>query len=128
MKRANSGGSPRRERADGRLWSWGIVDTLRTIANVDDGQSTPTSYQLSQNYPNPFNPSTTIIYSIKNDGIVNLIVYDILGNEVATLVNSEKPSGVYEIEWHAIGIPSGLYFYQLRTDGYIETKKMLLLK
>lgn len=105
-----------------------IVDTLRIIANVDDGQSTPTSYQLSQNYPNPFNPSTTIIYSIKNDGIVNLIVYDIQGNELATLVNSEKPSGVYEIEWNASNLPSGIYFYQLKTKEYIDTKKMLLLK
>jgi hypothetical protein len=57
-----------------------------------------------------------------------LKVYDILGNEVATLVNSEKPAGVYEVEWNAIGLPSGTYFYQLQTEGYVETKKMILMK
>jgi hypothetical protein len=57
-----------------------------------------------------------------------LKVYDILGNEVATLVNSEKPAGVYEVEWNAIGLPSGAYFYQLQTEGYVETKKMILMK
>ena len=59
---------------------------------------------------------------------MSLKVYDILGNEVATLVNSEKPVGVYVVEWNASNVPSGVYFYQLQTEGYVETKKMMLLK
>ncbi len=59
---------------------------------------------------------------------VSLKVYDILGNEVATLVNSEKPSGVYEVEWNASNVPSGVYFYQLKVGNFVQTKKMLLLK
>jgi len=59
---------------------------------------------------------------------VSIIVYDILGNEVATLVNSEKPAGVYEIEWNAANVPSGVYFYQLKTGSFVQTKKMILLR
>jgi hypothetical protein len=94
------------------------------------------SYVLLQNYPNPFNPGTTIRYTVSFVGvaifasttIVVLKVYDVLGNEIATLVNEEKPAGTYEIEWDAIGLPSGVYFYQLQTEGFLETKKMILLK
>jgi len=57
-----------------------------------------------------------------------LLVYDVLGNEVTTLMNEEKPAGSYEIEWNATGLPSGVYFYQLKTEGYVETKKMILMK
>jgi hypothetical protein len=88
----------------------------------------PLSFILEQNYPNPFNPSTTIKFRISDFGFVSLRVYDILGNEIATLVNSEKPSGVYEVEWNASNVPSGVYFYQLKTGAFVQTKKMLLLK
>jgi hypothetical protein len=86
------------------------------------------SFTLSQNYPNPFNPSTSIQYSVSRRQFVSLRVYDVLGNEIATLVNEEKPSGIYEVEWNAGGFTSGIYFYQLQTEGYVETKKTLLLK
>ena len=93
-------------------------------------------YILFQNYPNPFNPITTIKYSIplvetkhaSTLRIVQLRVYDILGREVATLVNEEKPAGTYEITWNAANLPSGVYFYQLKTGSYTATKKLLLLK
>jgi hypothetical protein len=89
-------------------------------------------FVLSQNYPNPFNPSTTIRYSIPIAGNVTLKVFDILGKEIATLVNEEKPAGEYEVEFSATGggrnLPSGIYFYQLQSGSYVETKKMILLR
>jgi photosystem II stability/assembly factor-like uncharacterized protein len=88
----------------------------------------PTDYYLSNNYPNPFNPTTTINYHIPELNFVTIKVYDVLGNEVATLINEEKPSGNYEIEFNATGLPSGVYFYRLQAGSYVETKKMVLMK
>jgi photosystem II stability/assembly factor-like uncharacterized protein len=90
-------------------------------------------FSLSQNYPNPFNPSTKIKFEIpgqvRNDNtLVTLKVYDILGREVSTLVNEEKPAGEYEVEFDGSSLPSGIYFYQLKAGEYVETKKMVLLK
>jgi len=85
-------------------------------------------YELYQNYPNPFNPATIITYQIPERGFVTLKVYDVLGNEVATLVSEEKPAGRYQVDWNAIVLPSGIYFYQLKAREFIETKKMILLK
>ena len=83
---------------------------------------------LKQNYPNPFNPRTTIKYQIPKISFVTIKVYDVLGKEISTLVNEEKPAGNYEVEFTGDGLPSGIYFYQLRAGNYIETKKMVLLK
>jgi hypothetical protein len=87
---------------------------------------------LSDNYPNPFNPSTQINYSIKTSGMVTLRVYDILGNEVAELVNERKESGNYSVAFNAVsatdGLPSGIYVYRLTADNYVATKKFILLK
>jgi hypothetical protein len=83
---------------------------------------------LQQNYPNPFNPSTTIIYSVPEKEFVSLKVYDVLGNEIATLVNEEKPLGGYEVKFDGVGLPSGIYFYQLQAGSFAETKKMLMIK
>ena len=88
----------------------------------------PQSFQLFQNYPNPFNPTTTIKYQIPEHNFVSIKVFDILGKEIETLVNEEKSKGTYEISWNADYLPSGIYFYQLKSGKYIETKKMLLLK
>jgi len=99
----------------------------------------PEKYSLSQNYPNPFNPTTTIKYRIplsppllkgesEAGGFVSLKVYDVLGNEIVTLVNKELPAGEYEVEFSAKGLPSGIYFYQLRAGNFVETKKMVLMK
>jgi hypothetical protein len=97
----------------------------------------PKESQLFQNYPNPFNPSTTIEYQIppspfsekgEKGGFVSLKVFDILGREVATLVNEKKPEGSYTVQWNAIGMSSGIYFYQLKTRSFTETKKLILIK
>ena len=87
-----------------------------------------TDYILRQNYPNPFNPSTTIKFTISDVRFTTLRIYDVLGNEIATLVNEEKPVDNYEVEFNGTDLPSGIYFYQLRAGSYIETKKMVLLK
>jgi len=86
------------------------------------------NYHLSQNYPNPFNPSTKISWQSPVSSHQTLKVYDILGNEVATLVNEYKSAGKYEVEFNGEELPSGVYFYQLRTGSFVETKKMLLLR
>jgi len=95
----------------------------------------PVTFNLSQNYPNPFNPNTKISYTIPNvtlSGVegsrVQLNVYDIIGNEVVTLVDEYKPAGSYEVPFNAKGLSSGVYFYKLQFDSYLETKKMILLR
>jgi hypothetical protein len=85
-------------------------------------------FNLSQNYPNPFNPTTKIEFRIADFGYVSLKVYDILGNEVASLVNGEKPAGSYEIEFDGSNLSSGVYFYSLKTENYSEMKKMIILR
>jgi len=82
----------------------------------------------NQNYPNPFNPSSTISYSVKELILVSLKVYDVLGSELVTLVNEEKPAGIYEVEIDASTLPSGIYFYRHQAGDFIETKKMVLMK
>jgi hypothetical protein len=96
----------------------------------------PLEYSLAQNYPNPFNPSTTINYTVPSAGNVQLKVYDIIGNEVATLVNEEKEPGSYEVPFNASQLSSGVYIYSLRAVNpstgsgqvFVETKKMILMK
>lgn len=110
-----------------------IDDTLsleNQVTGVEDQGSllTPDKYNLTQNYPNPFNPATSIRYSLPQRSNVSLIVYDILGNEVAVLVNEEKDRGVYQLSFNAADLSSGIYFYTLRADGFTQTKKMLLIK
>jgi hypothetical protein len=86
------------------------------------------SYQLNQNYPNPFNPSTKISWQSPVGGWQTLKVYDVLGNEVATLVNEYKPAGNYEVEFDASRLTSGVYLYQMKTGSFIESRKMVLVK
>ena len=83
---------------------------------------------VAQNYPNPFNPSTVISFKLPEQTNVELKIYDVLGNEVATLVNEYRPAGSYEVEWNASNLPSGVYIYQLRSGTNTQMKKMLLLK
>jgi photosystem II stability/assembly factor-like uncharacterized protein len=98
------------------------------IVSVDDNNNLlPTKYSLSQNYPNPFNPSTIINYQIPKAGFVTLKIYDILGKEVAELVNEEKVAGKYKVEFDASQLSSGVYFYQLQASIFVQTKKMILL-
>jgi hypothetical protein len=88
----------------------------------------PEEYSLSQNYPNPFNPSTTILYSIPRSGNVVLKIYNLLGQEVQTLVNQYQPVGNYRVTFDAGSLTSGVYFYSIRSDNFIQVKKMLLVK
>jgi len=88
----------------------------------------PEEFILYQNYPNPFNPGTSIRYAVGSRKFVSLKVYDILGNEVAALVNEEKPEGDYEVTFNASALASGVYFYTLIAANYTASKKMMLLK
>lgn len=106
-----------------------IHDINRTV--VVQVTQTPTvayTYKLEQNYPNPFNPSTRITFSIKNAGFVSLKVYDLLGREVATLVSENRPAGIYDVNFSASNLGSGIYFYTLTSGGFSQTKKMLFVK
>ncbi len=106
-----------------------IHDINRTV--VVQITQTPTvayTYKLEQNYPNPFNPSTRITFSIKNAGFVSLKVYDLLGREVATLVSENRPAGIYDVNFNASNLGSGIYFYTLTSSGFSQTKKMLFVK
>ncbi|MHB1688232.1 MAG: T9SS type A sorting domain-containing protein [Ignavibacteriaceae bacterium] len=88
----------------------------------------PTEYSLDQNYPNPFNPSTFISYSLQKEGNVSLKVFNILGQEVNTLVNKVQTAGSYKVSFNANSLSSGVYFYTLSTNGFMQIKKMMLLK
>lgn len=101
---------------------------LVTDIESDFTETIPTEFKLNQNYPNPFNPSTKIQYQVAKSSNVSLKVFDVIGNEVATLVNDFKPAGKYEIEFDAGKFSSGIYFYKLKAGNFIETKKMILLR
>ncbi|MBU1679065.1 MAG: CotH kinase family protein [Bacteroidetes bacterium] len=103
-----------------------INDTF-TSAEISS-QNLPTKFELYQNYPNPFNPSTIIKFQVASSKFIKLHVFDILGREIQTLVNEQKPPGNYEIEFSAVGLPSGVYFYRIKTENYNATKKMVLLR
>jgi len=115
------------------------VGSISTLVNVnppvsvdDEELNIPLSFNI-QNYPNPFNPSTTIQFSIPSVGVylntpVTLKIYDILGSEVATLVNDEKPAGIYEVKWNAAGLPGGIYIVTLNSSATMINNKMILLK
>ncbi|MBS4035206.1 MAG: T9SS type A sorting domain-containing protein, partial [Ignavibacterium sp.] len=86
------------------------------------------NYELFQNYPNPFNPSTTIRYDLLEDGLVTLKVFDILGQEVKTLVNSVQPARRYEVQFNSEGLASGVYIYRLQVNDFSQSKKMIILR
>jgi hypothetical protein len=95
--------------------------------NLSDSK-TPESYSLYQNYPNPFNPATTIKYSIPTESFVNIKVYNLIGQQVAELVNEQQQTGNYQVSFDANNLPSGIYFYSIKAGNFAETKKMLLVK
>jgi len=112
-------------RADAVMFS--IVKEVTNVNNFDS-QSIPKKFVLAQNYPNPFNPSTTISYSLPKDEYTTLIIYDVLGREVKSLVNDFQKAGTYRIHFTASELASGIYFYKLAAGNFISTKKMVLLK
>ena len=99
-----------------------------TITGIENEMSTPNKFSLDQNYPNPFNPSTKISWQLPVSGVVIIKVYDVLGKEIATIINEDLPAGKYELEYNASNLPSGIYFYSLSSNDYTESKKMILLK
>jgi trimeric autotransporter adhesin len=100
----------------------------RTITSVVESPKKPEEFTLYQNYPNPFNPNTTIAFVIGHSSFVSLRIYDVLGREVANLVNEEKPPGEYRVRWDASRLASGIYFYRIAAGTFINVKKMLLMK
>jgi len=100
----------------------------RLVSEIENKSNHVRDYKLYQNYPNPFNPTTSIQYEVGSKQFVQLKVYDVLVNEVATLVNEDNPAGSYEVEFDASSLPTGVYFYQLRAGSFVETKKMLMIK
>ncbi len=109
------------------------ADNILKVSNLptaveDEVNSVVDNFTLEQNYPNPFNPSTSIRYQVSSSSNISLKVYDILGKEIATLINEEKPAGNYEVNFNAAGLSSGVYFYKLHAGSLVETKKMILMK
>jgi hypothetical protein len=115
-------GNPISGNPDIGAYEYTDVNSVSTINQIPD------EFKLLQNYPNPFNPTTKIGFRIVDFGFVSLKVYDVLGNDVANLINEYKPAGNYEIKFDASELSSGIYFYQLKSGSFSQTKRMLLLK
>jgi hypothetical protein len=105
-----------------------LITYLNATAVGENSFKIPEQYILFQNFPNPFNPTTNIAFKIAESGFVILKVFDLLGNEVATLVDKEMQEGTYEVEFGAGELTSGLYFYQLRAAEFTDTKKLVLIR
>jgi len=98
------------------------------VTSLTKEKTLPSEYILAQNYPNPFNPVTTMAYQLPVSGRVSLIVYDLLGAEVATLVNSVQSAGIHSVRWNAANVASGIYFYRLRAGSFTQTRKLVVIK
>jgi hypothetical protein len=122
---------------DSRTWYDGIsCASVRTVVSVEETKALPSTFSVSQNYPNPFNPVTNIEFRISGFGFVTLKIYDVLGREIAALVNEARPAGVYTVRWDASSYPSGVYLYRLETRNLsggrpgvsVDSKRMVLIK
>jgi hypothetical protein len=125
----------RMDQRDSLIVTNSAIDRLSIItygARLTDIQASdnllPKVTQLYQNSPNPFNPATTIQFDVPSTGLVSLKIFDVLGREIATLVNEMRPPGSYSVTWNPGNLPSGVYFYRLTAGSYSETKKMILMK
>ena len=107
---------------------WQVQRSLFTSVHEKSAEGLPTEYQLEQNYPNPFNPRTIIEFATPKKSQVSIKIYNMLGEEAATLVSGQVEAGFYSATWNASSFPSGVYFYQLRTEKFVETKKLMLLR
>ncbi len=103
-------------------------DTVRYVGVNNISNEIPKHFSLSQNYPNPFNPTTNIKFQIPKSGFVKLIIFDVLGKEVQTLVNEQLSAGTYNADFEGSSLPSGVYYYKLETVSFTQTKKMVLIK
>jgi len=113
--------------AQGGIGMSGVVTVMNPVS-VSDQNLVINKFELEQNYPNPFNPTTNISYVISVKSKVVLKVFDVLGNEIATLVNEEKAVGSYVVEFNSSELTSGIYFYKLQAGSFVEIKKMVILK
>jgi len=115
--------------SDGRVDVTNLSDDVPFVTDIGEKSVIyPTEYALSQNYPNPFNPVTTINYSLPKASNVKIDIYNTLGQKIAQLVKSKQSAGKYSVTWHAGNLASGIYIYRFEADGFVQTKKMLLLK
>lgn len=104
------------------------ISLVSTETKIENENRIPLSFELSQNYPNPFNPITKINFSIPMKSQVRLIIYNILGQEIETLINEYREPGRYVVDWNANKFPNGIYLYRLKAGDYVETKKLILQK
>jgi len=110
-------------------WVFNVQLAIENITiDTEHEKNLPTSAHVSQNYPNPFNPTTTIQYELPQRSDVQITIYDLLGREVTTLVSGRQDAGYKSVQWNANDVPSGMYFYQIRTGEYVQTRKMVVLK
>jgi hypothetical protein len=100
----------------------------KTVGIFEELPFQPATFYLYQNYPNPFNPTTTISWQSPVSSMQTVKIFNVLGKEIAKLIDEEKPAGTYEITWKAANLPSGVYFYQIKAGNYVATKKMILAK
>ena len=122
-RNASTGGNVWVTNTTGGIYKYGVTTGVITpISNV------ATDYKLNQNYPNPFNPTTKITFAVPTTGLVTLKVYDMVGKEIATLVNAQMNNGSYSVDFNASSLSSGIYFYTIRSGNFTDTKKMMLIK
>ena len=107
---------------------WYLASRELNVELEQSSLNVPKEFQLQQNYPNPFNPTTTIEFALPKRSSVTLKLFDILGREIATLVDAELESGVHKINFDGQDLASGIYFYRIHADGFLKTKKLMLLK
>ncbi len=105
---------------------WSGLDFITAVEPIPD--VVPAVFRLDQNYPNPFNPVTTIQFSVPKTAQVSIKLYDILGREVATLLDERMTTGEYKLQFEAAGLASGLYFYRMQSEGFVQSRKLTLLK
>ena len=109
-------------------WGYKVYENGTKLTDAENQNIFPEEFNLSQNFPNPFNPVTKIKFTIAEEGLVTLKVYNLLGQQIATLLNNELKSGAYNVDFNGTNLSSGVYFYTIRTNSYSATKKMILLK
>jgi hypothetical protein len=110
------------------LWESEFWGHLKTPTKNEDEDNIPVGYSLEQNYPNPFNPSTKISFSLPQNTQLKMTVYNVIGEQIATLFDGEMTAGIHQIEFNAEGLSSGIYFYRVETAAYSQTKKMILMR
>ncbi|HZW40648.1 MAG TPA: T9SS type A sorting domain-containing protein [Ignavibacteriaceae bacterium] len=123
-----SGGIAKFYRTTDGGYTWTFVGSIPNTATNQEENNILYYFSLEQNYPNPFNPSTKINYTLPKQGLVTIKVYDVLGKEIMQLVNEEKPSGEYEVEFDGSSLSSGIYYYKIQAGEFVQTKKMVLMK